>query len=611
MDENKKGRFFRGFRGKDKNESQAEANVPQEEAVFEAADDLDPGFSEPIMAPRDYTEQNRLDKVYQLYSRWCTYKGEIPSDALFAEWMKAPVTESEDPNLEGVEYYAETFRKQMVTTAGKVLQQIDEAEKQAQKQEEELAKLEEPPVEKPEPIKVPPDIDAAVYLQVPKGNMAAFLCILPPFGDGAALTRDMLNEALEKSKVTYGIQEELLTSIVWEPTYFQILPIAIGLKPIAGKNGEIIEHIPREQMLSFEEDDEGKVDYRDLNLFRNIEKGELICDIILPDNGVDGMDVKGNTIKAIPGKAAKVPAGSHTEVTEDGTKLVAAENGYISFQYGKFRIEDRLVINGNVDMSVGNQDFLGDIFVQGDVISGFTLKATGSIYIQGSVEGATIIAGENIEIGDGMNGNNRGVLQAGRSVHSPFLENVEVHAMSNLRVKSMIGCEVYCNDTIYAEQGIGVIIGGSLTVGKAVIAKTIGSKSYRKTEIFLGMMPELRAEKEEKVKELKTVKKTQDLLEKNIYFLRGLDSLPEDKAALLKQLVEQEKLYRKMIQRLEAEIEHFDKMANDFSRCVVRGGIVYPPTRITIGGDTYSLETATAKCKFYLSENNQVVMGVD
>lgn len=605
MDENKKGKFFRGLLGKDKGQSPEEAEAPPETSASEPEE-----HSEHVAPPPDFSEQNRLDKAYLLYSKWCTYNEELPEDVLFSEWMKAPVTEDEDPNLEGVISYSETFRKQIATAAGKILQQLDDVEKQAKKQEEEAAKIEDPEA-RPEPIQVPPDVDASVYIHVPKGNIAAFFCVLPPFGSGAPFSRATLSEELEKQKITYGIREELISGMIAEPKYFQIFPLAVGLKPVAGKNGEIIEHIPREQMLCFEEDEEGKVDYRDLNLFRNIEKGELICDIILPDNGEDGMDIKGNTLKAVPGKAAQIPAGSHTEVTEDGTKLIAAENGYISYQYGKFRIEDRLVINGNIDMSVGNQDFLGDIFVQGDVISGFVLKATGSIYIQGSVEGATIIAGENIEIGDGMNGNNRGVLQAGRSVHSPFLENVEVHAMSNLRIKSMIGCEVYCNDTIYADQGIGVIIGGTLTVGKAVVAKTIGSKSYRKTEIFLGMMPEMRAEKDAKVEELKTVKKTQELLEKNVYFLRGLESLPSDKAALLKQLVEQESLYRKMKLRLEAEIEQFDKMANDFSKCVVRGGMVYPPTRVTIGGDTYSLDTATAKCKFYLSEDNHVVMGVD
>ena len=124
-------------------------------------------------------------------------------------------------------------------------------------------------------------------------------------------------------------------------------------------------------------------------------------------------------------------------------------------------------------------------------------------------------------------------------------------------------------------------------------------------------MPEQRAEKEQKVQELKTVKKTQDLLEKNIRFLKTSNNLSQEKATLLRQLVEQESLYRKMKERLEVEIEHFDEMASDFSKCVVKGGMVYPPTKITIGGDSYSLEAATAMCKFFLSDDGHVMMGID
>lgn len=609
MDENKKGKFFKGLIGKDKGAKDPAAQEQEEikdESVSQEKQEQNSAWTPTV----DFAEQNRLDKLYQLHDRWCRYNDREPEDVLFADWMKAPVLEDEDPNLEGLDGSLESFRRQMIDKAKKVLQQLEEVEKQARKQQEEAEKIEDPE-KRPEPVKVPPDIDAAIHIQIPKGDIAAFICVFPPFGNGKVITEDMLDEEIEKSKVAYGLREELLGRLVEDRLYFQIFPLAVGVKPVAGKNGEIIEHIPREEMLCFEEDEEGKVDYRDLHMFRNIEKGDIICDIILPDNGEDGMDVKGSTIKATPGKAAPVPAGNHTAVTEDGTKLIAADDGYISFQYGKFRIEDRLIIDGNIDMSVGNQDFLGDIFVKGDVISGFTLKATGSIYIAGSVEGATIIAGENIEIGDGMNGNNRGVLEAGRSVHSTFLENVEVHAKSNVRAKSMISCEVYCNDSVYVEEGVGVIIGGKLTVGKAVVAKNIGSKSNRKTEIYLGMMPEQRAEKEQKVQELKTVKKTQDLLEKNIRFLKTANNLSQEKATLLRQLVEQESLYRKMKERLETEIEHFDEMANDFSKCVVKGGMVYPPTKITIGGDSYSLESPTAMCKFFLSDDGHVMLGID
>ena len=48
-------------------------------------------------------------------------------------------------------------------------------------------------------------------------------------------------------------------------------------------------------------------------------------------------------------------------------------------------------------MSMGNIDFNGDVNITGSVRSGVTVHAMGSIYVGGFVEGATLIAGKDIE----------------------------------------------------------------------------------------------------------------------------------------------------------------------------------------------------------------------
>ncbi len=607
MDENKKNRFLKGLWGKNK-----EDNSTQDQQLQEHEQNQDvqrQQSADPVVIETISTEKNRMDLAYRLYCRWCRYENRKPVEQLFSKWMLAPVSEGVQFDTDETAAYGEEFRQQLLLTADQVLNQLEEAEQKAIQLEENAGQQELVSVQ--EQVKAPPDIDAAVYIQVPKGNMIALLCAFPPFGAGGKLDKTVINEALESAGVTYGINQELLDQITEENLFFQIFPIAVGVTPITGKDGSIIEHIPREEILSFEEDAEGRVNYKDLNLFRNIRKGDLICDIIAPEEGKDGTNVRGETVKAANGKAPKVPAGSHTIISPDGTQLLADFDGYISFQAGKFRIEDQLVINGNVDMSVGNQDFLGDIIVHGDVISGFQLKATGNILVKGIVEGAVLTAGENIEIGDGMNGSNRGELHAGGSIRSAFLENVKVYAAGNVNAQSMISCQVHCDGSIYVDQGIGVLIGGTITVGKSITAKIIGSKAYRKTELFLGMMPETRTEKEEKTAELETVKETRSLLQKNIHFLQTSKSLTQEKASVLEQLIEQEDLYEKIEKRLNAEIDRLNEMTTDYKNCFVRGDTVYPPTKVTIGGQSYSLETASTNCRFYLSVEGNVVLGVN
>lgn len=667
MGDKKNNKFLKGFLKRDKDNEQDDVEQIMEEAEPDTKEE--PEQSTDWILNDNAAEKNRVDMIYQLYCRWCQQKNELPTDILFSKWMREPMIELEEKEAEELaqeaaeaekadeaqaareswhldeelmpedEFFVppnaltnettgsdeetaeeepsmrvpipgtEPFLRQLTAIANKRVKAIESQEKKAEKEEQE--RRENPDKEMSgEPTNPVPDMDAEVYFYLPKGNLCALVCVLPHVGNGQPLNRDVFDGALKKSKITYGIDEELVEKIITEESFFKIFRIALGVPAIHGKDGEIIEYIPRQEYLMFEEDETGRVNYRDLNLFRKIKKGELICDIIAPEDGIDGMDVKGTVLKGKNGKAARVPAGSHTIITPDGTRLVAEQDGFISFQAEKFRVENRLVINGDVDMSVGNQDFLGDIFIQGDVLSGFTIKATGNVFISGLVEGAEIIAGENINIGSGMNGNNRGTLRAGDSIQSSFMENAKVYASGDIKVKSMISCEVYCDGTIDASNGIGVLMGGTITAGKSVTAKVIGSKAYRRTEIFLGVMPDTKVKRDQKEEELKNIKTTRENLHKNVNFLKQAKTLTPAKQTILEQLIEQESLYGQLEQRLAAEVGALNEKINDFEGSFVRSGQMYPPAKITIGTASYTLETAATNCMFYLSELGDVRLGM-
>lgn len=587
MKSNKKGSLFKGLLDKEKPEVQiplSEMEAGNKETESTAAETMK---NDPWVI-----ESSKRDLLYRLYCKWCWYKKRPVEHPSFAQWMKEP-SEQIAAESENLMLYAEMFRKKLLLSADAMLQKIEAVDGEGQDVSES-----------------PPDIDASVHIYVAAGNMIAFLCALPPIGNGAPLDKPLLDEALRQEGITNGIIRETVERIVEEQCFFQIFPIAMGTPPLPGTDGKIIEHIPRKESLNFEEDEKGRVDFKELHLFRNIQKGDRICDIIPPKKGTNGLDVKGNIKKAPDGKKAIIPAGNHTAVTADGLRLVADMDGYISFQNGKFRVEDQLIINGNVDMSVGNQDFLGDIIVYGDVISGFSLKATGNIYVKGFVEGAVLTAGENIKITDGMNGSNCGELHAGGSIRSAFLENVKVYATGNVSTQSMISCEVRARGSIQIDQGIGVLIGGILTAGKSVKAKTIGSKAHRKTEIFVGMTPEIRDQKKENTKKLEETRNTRSLLKKNIQFLQSIEPLPDDKAALLKQLIEQEELYGQIEQQFEQELTKLKEISS-YQNCFVQSDTIYPPARITIGAATYSIDTTSTNCKLYLSEEGNIILGVE
>ena len=67
-------------------------------------------------------------------------------------------------------------------------------------------------------------------------------------------------------------------------------------------------------------------------------------------------------------------------------------SGHVILENDKIFVSNVLELV-NVDNSTGDIDYEGDVVVNGNVLAGFTVKATGDITVSGIVEGATVIAG--------------------------------------------------------------------------------------------------------------------------------------------------------------------------------------------------------------------------
>ena len=157
----------------------------------------------------------------------------------------------------------------------------------------------------------------------------------------------------------------------------------------------------------------GNVDYRAQNYVQIIHTGDVLCEAIAPAPGEDGFDVLGTVIPAKEGKEAKLLLGQNTVLSEDKTKIVASMEGHLRFQEGKFHVKPTFHVPGDVDFNVGNIDFLGDVHVKGDVREGFVIKATGTVTVEGLVEGAVIEADGDVIISNGILGDDKAVIKAG------------------------------------------------------------------------------------------------------------------------------------------------------------------------------------------------------
>ncbi len=335
-----------------------------------------------------------------------------------------------------------------------------------------------------------PDLDAMPVVHVSGDGLDAWVLILPPVGNGQDLNRAMLDRAFKERGVTFGLKWRLMENLPKEQErYFRLYHAARGTPAVNGADGQVTELFQRHLEKSFAVDEHNRVDYTTLNNVQNVEEGGVICRIALPEKGVPGKSVQGQEIPAKDGKAASIPKGRNTEVTEDGTALIATIAGHVDFTGRAFQVKPLMEIKGNVDFSVGNINYLGDVIIHGDICSGFTVRAVGSITVDGVVEACTVEAGGDLILARGVQGDSKAVIRAQRSLYAKFLENCCVYVKETLQTDCIINCDVYCDGKVDVHTGHMKIIGGTIRAAREVSAGTIGSRNEGRTDVFLGGFP--------------------------------------------------------------------------------------------------------------------------
>jgi len=181
---------------------------------------------------------------------------------------------------------------------------------------------------------------------------------------------------------------------------------------------------------------DGGVDFKNLGIYINVEKGQVLAVKVPATSGIPGTDVCGNSIPARAGKDLALHPGANIHILDD-TKLVAAVGGNLMMTGGRMSVSPILQIKGNVDLSTGNIDFAGDVVVQGSVTEGFSVKAGGNVDIAGMVSGGSI-QGINVTVRQGIVGLNKGVISATGSVTAKFVENAKVTADQDIFISDVV-----------------------------------------------------------------------------------------------------------------------------------------------------------------------------
>ncbi len=403
-------------------------------------------------------------------------------------------------------------------------------------------------------------------VKVSLDRMKATCRFMPPsFGGKVMETRDIIGQ-LSQMGIVYGLDQDAMLSFASDRCYCTDYVFAQGDIPRPGRDASITYFFNTNPSLKPKHNEDGSVDYRNLNTINEVREGDLLARLIPADRGDAGKDINGKTIPTRQVRAKHLEFGKNIEISEDKTEIFSKVNGHVSLYGTQVFVSDVYEVPADVDNSTGNIRYRGNVHVVGSVRGGFTVEALGDVVVDGVVEDAYVRAGGQIIVKCGIHGKNRGILEARGNIMTKFIENAKVFAGGYVETGSIIYSEVNAGGDILVEERKGFISGGVIRAGGKVSSQTIGSAMGALTRIEVGMAPDkkeryLALQKEisglnQKIAKINPVLQTYrgyiskglELDQKNlVYMNRLLTELNEAKETLQKDRVEFNGLHQELL----------------------------------------------------------------
>ncbi len=329
-------------------------------------------------------------------------------------------------------------------------------------------------------------------ITVSKDSMSVSMIIKKLVENETPPTFEEIMAALDSDGIIVGINEELIRKTLEEQNFNNPVCIAEGEKPRRGKNSEFKYHFQTAQSHKPQVDDDGRIDYKNINFIQNIEEGAILVTRTPAQPGIPGNNVYGKEIKGPDGRNLPFKNCANTAISDDGNTLTATCSGAIVFLYKKVSVNDVMVIKGDVDFNVGNLDCRGSVRVSGNIKTGFVIKTDGDLEVNGNVEDANLDVKGNIMIKGGFFGNGEGVMKAGGEVYVKFAEGQKIIAGSDIIIGGeAINCYIETQGNVIIKGTKGKIVGGSTKAKKEIKASYLGSDSGTLTELSVAYDPDL------------------------------------------------------------------------------------------------------------------------
>jgi len=319
------------------------------------------------------------------------------------------------------------------------------------------------------------DQPKGIIVKYTADKMRAYVSLSANFGPVTAGM--VLTELLHKG-VVHGLNTAVIHKLVGGSLYDKYVEVAQGTPAMPGADGRMEVLVPGVDG-SVEAGAESKP--KPLCRFIVVKAGAMIARRVSPVQGVDGMDIFGNAIPAPRVKDAVLRGGSGTaRLSSDPDTLVAEYDGvFEQAPNGEITICPYREVAGDAS---GEISFAGCLRVGGAVRPGASVNVTGSLVVDGGVEGGAVKCGGDLALRAGVSGGNA-AIECGGSVQAGGINAAKLSAGGDVTVEADVtDSEVVAGGVVKARR----IVGGSVAAAGGISAAQVGAESGPPTVIDIG-----------------------------------------------------------------------------------------------------------------------------
>lgn len=446
------------------------------------------------------------------------------------------------------------------------------------------------------------EVDEIMKVKVTPDKMYAIARFYPPSEGRKRANADEFERDLKALKINTGILSETLKKHEEDPEYCTNVVVALGTKPVQGKNASIEYMFQTDRKAKPRLKDDGSVDFHHLDNISHVSKGDVLAVLTREDLGSPGVDIYGMQVRPARVERQTLKHGNNIQLSDDGLQLISLVDGHVTLEGDRVFVSDNYDVPADVDNSTGDIEYNGSVTIKGNVRTGFSVRASGNIEIFGVVEGANISADGDIILHRGIQGMGKGKLVCKGNLISKFIESADINVEGYIETDTILHSNVIAKGDIYVRGKNGNIMGGKVRSSVLIEATRIGSAMGTTTEVEVGTDPTVAS----RMSEIKTIitEKTEertkfDQLVQLMRKKQEMGILEPEKKALIPQFTKNIILIDADIKKLSDEYSQLsEQLASNAHAKIQINGDVHSGTKIVIAGDYILIHDDLAHVRF-------------